>query len=389
MLRVNAKSANVNFKGTPQRLQSGVVKDYQDALCFWERLRSAKYLDVHSDKTSPYNKVIRQNNYSFLDKLTTIFDKSRFIQQFCEFTKFPNLALISQNIDNTFRTCIQNVSTDLNSRSYGIIDSGYDTTCSLGLRKAFPGSDLDKGYIIIEGNHPYLSDETLTNEFKGQLWHNLDQRIVSLNHPDTFPDVYTKNQVLSMLSKMDLASYKLFVREIMGGGSFFRMFASAIFGIHNVEKKYPDAVNSSETDPYNAAILNRAIARTLPSYEREGAKNFAFFIETVLSNLRKNPTGKTDELFSKIKASMFARKSNVTQNSAWQERINNGYLKSKLRHREQLERDFAGMDVETKYELVKDVIKSSSNDEGTRFVQFFKNDDDISNRYQRLLESLR
>lgn len=391
MLSVNVVSDfqpnKKSFKGNPERLYHGRIKDYHDALFVWERLKSAKYLDVHSDKLSPFNKIIREQNYSFLDKLTSVFDKSQFIRAFCEFTKFPNLTQISQNIDATFQNCLSNVSRYLNSTChsgtpYNVIDSGYDTTCSLGLRKAFPGSDLDKGYIIIEGNHPYYSDERAVDEFKGGLWNNLDQRIVSLNHPETYPDVYTRNQVVSMLSKMDFATSMLMVRELVKKKSLF-------WGLFGGVKKYPDSIKSNETDPYNAAVLNRDIASTLPSYEREDAKNFAFFIETVLSNLRKHPAGKTDDLFGKIKSSVFARKSNVTQNSAWQRRIDNGYLKTKLRRREQLERDFGLMDVNEKYELVKDIIKSSSNDQSSRFAQFFTNDDDISGRYQRLLDSLR
>lgn len=391
MLGINVVSdyqpKNRSFKGNPERLYYGLIKDYQDALFVWERLKSAKYLDVHSDKLSPFNKKIRAMNYSFLDQLTSVFDKSQFIQAFCEFTKFPNLGMISQNIDATFQRCLAQLSRSLNStcysaKPYNIIDSGYDTTCSLGLKKAFPGSDLDKGYIIIEGNHPCYSDETIVNEFKGGLWNNLDQRIVSLNHPETYPDVYTRNQVLSMLSKMDFATSILMVKELLKKKPLF-------WGLFGSTNKYPDSIKSNETDPYNAAILNRDLAMTLPTSEREGAKNFAFFIETVLSNLRKYPAGKVDELFTKIKTSVFAQKSNVTQNSAWQRRINNGYLKTKLRRREQLERDFALMDVNEKYELIKDIIKSSSNDQTSRFAQFFTNDDDISGRYERLLNSLR
>lgn len=387
----------INFCGTPERLYQGVVRDYHDALSVWERLKSAKYLDVHSDTTSPYNKIIRQENYSFLDKLNTVFDKSQFIRRFCEFTKFPNLAQISQNMDTTFQNCLQNVSSSLGSSCYNVIDAGYDTTCSLGLRKAFPGSDLDKGYIIIEGNHPFYSEERVVNEFKGGLWNNLDQRIVSLNHPDTYPDVYTKKQVVSNLEKMDSATYQLFFKQFAKNKLTFWGILSTAFNLPfslvnswiKINQRYPDAVNNPETDPYEAATFNRALAERLPVREREDAKNFAFFIEIVLANLRKFPKGKTDALFSDVRASIFAKKSNVTQNSAWQTRIDNGYMKTKLRRREQLQRDFGQMDIVEKYELVKDIIKSSSNDQSSRFAQFFTNDDDISDRYQRLLRSLK
>ena len=140
---------------------------------------------------------IRKDNYSFLDKLSSYVDKSAFIEKFCEFTKFPNIREVSEKIDRTFKDCLSNISRNLNGygydTTYTVVDSGYDPTCSVGLKKALPGSDLDKGYIILQGNG--YNDEEVVNKFKGELWNNLDQRIVSLNHPDTFPAVYTKKQV--------------------------------------------------------------------------------------------------------------------------------------------------------------------------------------------------
>ncbi len=47
------------------------------------------------------------------------------------------------------------------------------------------------------------------------------------------------------------------------------------------------------------------------------------------------------------------------------------------------------MELNQKYELIKDIIKYSSNDQSDKFSQYYKNDDDIDARYKHLLESLR
>ena len=65
-------------------------------------------------------------------------------------------------------------------------------------------------------------------------------------------------------------------------------------------------------------------------------------------------------------------------------------MKTKLKNRMQLEKDFYKMTTEDKYDLIKDVIKSSSNDQcDVRFSHLFKNDDDIAERYKGLLSELK
>ncbi len=389
------KQKKYTFCGTPQRLNYGAIRNYQDALSAWENLRYAKYLDVHDDKIIPFNKRIRQDNYSFLDKLTSYFDKSEFINKYCDYTGFPNLAEVSRKICFTFENCIKNITYDIggyNQDAYKVVDFGYDPTCSIGLNKALPGSDLDKGYVIINGDSDYSNEKIFTEKFCGKMWNNLDQRIVSLNHPNTFPSVYTVKQIRTMLDYLDKKSSELLNKEklqnallIMGIlGTFGIMGGNILLAL---AKKY--ASNSSSTDPYEAAKFNRDIARKIPySSDREDAKNCAFFIETVRANYKRNPY-KYDSIFNRIQDSPFAQNSNVTQIEGWQEKINGGYMKQKLRNRTQLEQDFWSMELNQKYELIKDIIKYSSNDQSDKFSQYYKNDDDIDARYKHLLESLR
>lgn len=400
---IQKSQSSPSYQGTPQRMYGCTVRNYQDALKWWENLRFSKYLDAHCNDY--YDKAIRADNYSFLDKLTTNFDKQAFIQKFCEFTKFPNLREISSQIDSTFKSCIENISQTLNYRrgdySHDIIDFGYDPTCSLGLRKAFPGSDLDKGYIILKGTGSAASDENIVNNFKGELWDNLDQRIVSLNHPDTFPSVYTKAQVKSILSTLDKKANEVeqSITTKAGIATFIAITAATLLGPAGIIGGSAIAgallgqyfkKQATTTDPYKAARFNREIAKRLTTpKDKEMAKNFAFCAEIINSNLDRKPAGKTDSFFTDIKNSPFIQNSNVTQVNAWLSKINGGYMKSKLRNREKLEHDFCQMSTDTKYELIKDIIKYCTDDQSYRFSEYFKNDDDIANRYHALLESLK
>lgn len=397
--------SNSTFKGHPLHLPYTNVRNYHDALEVWNKLKFAKYLDAHENTYS--DKLIRQDNYSFLEKLTSNYDKASFVEKFCDFTNFPNLRVVSNKIHDTFKLTIDNISAYLNARNnsseYDIIDWGYDPTCSLGLKKAFPASDLDKGYVILRGS-PYnlnLEDEKIVNDFKEQMWEDVDQRIVGLNHPNTYPSVYTKNQVEGMLNNLDGKAIDIEneVRVKNGAKAFLALTAATLLGPFAIiggsaiagallAKHFQKMATT--TDPYVAAKFNREIAKKINKPEdREQAKNFAFFIEMVAANFRRNSSGKYDSIFTRIKESPFAEHSNVTQVEAWQHKIDGGYLKSKLRNRMSLESDFYQMTTDTKYDLVKDVIKYGTDDQSDKFAKYFKNDDDISNRYERLLDSLK
>ncbi len=385
---------DLHFKGKPLLAPEISIRDYHDALKAWENLRFAKYLDVHDDKINPAYKEIRKKNYSFLDKLFSYSDKASFIEKYCDFTKFPNLRQISDNMHNTFINCVNKISNNFYSRygnsGYEVLDAGYDPTCSLGLKKAFPGSDLDKGYVILKGNEYDSRNECIVNDFKGKLWEELDQRIVSLNHPDTAIDVYTEKQIVDKINwlddiiKKDTESLRNYFTVITGVLTFPIWFPIACY---QISKEKDDDL----TDPYKAAWFNRDLAKLIKTpRERENAKNFAFFIEAVRENLKSTKDfTKTAPLFDRLKSSSFVSRSNVTQIPAWQKKISGGYLKNKLKNRMNLEKEFYTMSTEEKYELIKDIIKYSSNDQSYKVVKYFQNDDDIAGRYEELLEALK
>ena len=47
------------------------------------------------------------------------------------------------------------------------------------------------------------------------------------------------------------------------------------------------------------------------------------------------------------------------------------------------------MSTDERYELIKDMVKYSSDDQSSRFSKYFKNDDDIKDRYKSLLDALK
>ena len=105
----------LQFKAKPHLAPEISIRNYHDALKSWEFLKSAKFLDVHDDAINYANKEIRKRNYSFLDKLTSYSDKYYFIEKFCEFTYFPYLRQMSDNIHKTFIGCVNKISNNLNS----------------------------------------------------------------------------------------------------------------------------------------------------------------------------------------------------------------------------------------------------------------------------------
>lgn len=349
---------NIAFRGIPKSLPYRTIREARDALLQWDSLKSAQYLDISSDDIFPALKDIRMRNYSFLDELKSNDDKKIFIDEYRKFTGFPNLEETSNKIIAEFKRAI-NIATDYvntnSSESGKVIIAGHDSVCSVGHRKAFPGSDLDKGYVIIEGDHPFWSDERLVDEYKGQLWEHLDQRLLSVNHKDAFPNVFTKKQILTTINKFD--SLIKFDEETFKHFMYKRL---------------------RETDPVKGAEFNIIIAKNLPeTKDKIEAKNFAYLIETVRDGEtsifpKHSVSPSLMEIHRAMQNSQFCWLSNVTQMGAISRNYNDiGELKSKIQSRERLKSDFENWDIDRQYEVVKEVIKGMSGDESDKFYEYF------------------
>ncbi|MCI5824034.1 MAG: hypothetical protein MRZ90_03745 [Candidatus Gastranaerophilales bacterium] len=196
------KNGRVSF-GKPQPLPAwdGYSSTF-DIVRFIRRfdlLKHAKYTDIsemyekdeYKRKTElRENKAIRAKNFSFLDNMGDFFGPGIFVKYYKNLTGFPNMKVCSQKIKDEFTRTIGVAENKVNEmfknkdpHAADVIMYGYDDMCSVGLGYAWSGSDLDKAYVIIKGSSTsQLSDTEVVNQYKGQLWENMDTRILSVNH---------------------------------------------------------------------------------------------------------------------------------------------------------------------------------------------------------------
>ena len=323
----------------------------------FDLLKHAKYTDIsemyekdeYKRKTELHeNKAIRPKNFSFLDEIGDFFGPRIFVKYYKDLTGFPNLKESTQKIKDEFKRTINVASTNtnkmfgINSHVADIVTYGYDEMCSVGLGYAWPGSDLDKAFIIIEGSDSSSKDKEIVNQYRGQLWENMDQRILSINHYAAFPSVYTKKQVMDNIDLFD--EYTKDYTELD------KMIAYS-------------AINHTK-DPIKRAQFNLELSEKLPQYLKEEAKNFAYFIETLREcNIWTYDKAWDKELSAKMTASKFCQMSNVSGIRYHHNKHKESFeLKPKLKARKNVEKSFEDWDSKKQYNFIKNVIKNMCGD---------------------------
>jgi len=364
------RNLSLNFKSRPWEMPSFEIKDSYDAITAYDFLKKGNYLDSSDDDVIADSKLIRENNMKFLDKLHSKEDKKDFINYYKDITGFPDLAKVSKKIEREFIVGIKKSSIGLEGGE--CIAAGYDETCSVGKRLAFPGSDLDKSFIILNGTGDCTKDAELVEKFKGNLWDNVDQRILSFNHDISFPSVYTKTQVLNNIIDIDYWSGDVPVDKL-----------------HLTKLMKDEYVNLEKASEYNIAISKKFPTDKIGSVPtKQDVKNFAYFIESYRDGKLLINTYKSDVLKDKISNYPFYEYSNVAQIQAMKKAINSGKEnKSKIKQREHISEKFNNWDTDKQYNFVKALIQYSCED-NNQFDEYFKNDRNVKEAYKPLLNIL-
>ena len=362
---INHNSGTVRFQGITQRIPQITINTAQDLHNQYRYFRYARYYEALDDGIYPQNKFIRNENFSFLQRIPGYL-KNLFVETYKNLTDFPNITKVSAKINDEFVKNALNAS----NRDVKVIMAGYDPVCSVGLKHALPGSDIDKAYIILgRNNASFTGDDELIASYKGALWENVDQRILSLNNENTFPEVYTLDKMFYSLDTLDNMT------RSMGFNKYIDYFK---------DKRMYD-INPVTAGEFNILFAQKN-DETIVS--KVFAKNFAYFIESVRDGkiAYKLDDDVAKLIHNRLECSPFAMMSNVTQMGAHERQINTGMkdIKRKLQAREHLNDEFNMWADDDKFDLVKDLVKSVSKDQGHKYDKYFQNDDDIGERYNRL-----
>lgn len=367
----SSQKTTFTFTAKPYELPAINVKSAYDAMVLYNFLSLGNYLDSSDDDVCPENKQIRQTNLSFLEKLKSQEDKKIFIEHYKDVTGFPNLKLVSEKIEKEFILGIKKSLFDLETNC---ILAGYDGTCSVGKKRAFPGSDLDKAFVVLESSGNLNRDLEVIEKFKANLWNNIDQRLLSFNHDISFPNIFTTLQIKDKLNKIE----------------------SKIKNI-NIDKNYlnklleEEYVNLEKAAEYNILISkNFDIEVNDPEIEitKEDLKNFGYFIESLRDGKYLIKTDQFEYLKKDLEKSDFYNFSNLAQMKAMNKAVNEGREnKTKILLRENFEKTFNSWDLDKQLDFIKTLIKYSCEDNDS-FNEFFRNDRNVKDAYKPLLNIL-
>lgn len=368
----NKQIQNIGFKKKPYYLPQINVKSSYDAMLLFSFLSLGNYLDSSDDDVSPKNKEIRDENLKFLDKLETEEDKKNFIEHYKQVTGFPNLKQVSEKIEKEFILGIKKSSIGITGAE--CIGAGYDGTCSVGKKRAFPGSDLDKSFIILQGTGDLKEDAKIVSAFTSNLWNNIDQRLLSFNHDISFPSICTTAQILDKMNKIN----------------------SQIEHLSLDEKHLKYLIDNEYENLEKAAEYNIKISRYFlkeidyPDFQinKEDVKNTAYLIESIRDGKYLIDSPAMITLKEALSKSNFYKYSNVAQMTAMRKAVDEGREnKTKILIRENIGNIFNSWDTDKQLRFIKTLIKYSCEDNDD-FKAYFTNDRDAKNAYKPLLNIL-
>ncbi len=389
-------SAIPSFTGINRRVPEYVVNSLNDLITYWNKTSSPYYL-------SPATTQARQQFCSFLNDVPSKV-KREFVEYYKEITGFPDFKKIALKIETEFvctiKSCVKAIKKD-NDITVKVIAAGYDPTCAIGLKKAFPGSCMRNPFIIYKSKMPnffstqwqFAGNDVVEAQFYKFFHQKNNQRLlkVEFDKPDgmpTLPQPFLMKDLPKQLKFFDKYDHKI---DLNLG-----------YAIDWLKSYKLCKMQERKLDPVEGALYNISLSKLFPNSEpleiptkekRKNAKYLATFIESIRDGkyLIKDEDSMCD-LKDILNASPFAQYSNITQIKARKNLIAQGDFSSlpeKFAHRAKLETEFDKMNHEDQFELIKDIIKASYGvADNPKFAKYFKNDENLAKRYQKLDRAL-
>lgn len=356
----NGKKENISFRGGPKALDYTRAYNARDMITIWEQLFDQNCSDVFDDHNHPEYKKIRENNYRFLYQVDDLNEQKKFIRYFNAFTKFPDLKKVSERMEQAFMRAITESRIVNNvkdcSDNYDVIMVGYNTSCSVGRGLALPGSDIDGAYIILRGDcEDKTRDDEIVDNFKKTLWGCTDARLVSYNHADAFPQVYTLNQIDTYLKEIN--------KNIEENGINAITFERQKCAFQKYSSDYKSA------NPFYVEFINNFKSDKI---SKEDVKNFGFFADSLVHGKTLYSKGiEADRISNRFKNNIFCEHVNLSQISGAMKKR----PKKKLAERKKLEKNFHKYDISQQYRIIRDIIMGMSED--NKNEAFFGKDKDL------------
>ena len=402
-VKTNNKVKDVpSFRGLPYYLNISSKKELtgDEAFEYFERLKLGNYLDLNGDTKDEKARAIRKQNLSFLDKVKDVWEKDVFIDKYCEHTGFPDMQKVSSKILDEFQFAVDkscawvNIENPDLRESSKIIGFGYDGVSSVSRNTAFPGSDLDKAYVILQGSNNDFDNHMLVQNYKGKLWENTDQIILSYNHDAvSFPEVYTVKQINAMCEainktaeKMDLFSHKTVSKSKPHLLFFTKTYEEVLPSKYD---KYKELTQEYSEDYVKANQFVIDLAQHFkPNYNwdmpvnvenpsREDIYKACFIIESILHG---------DKLdFGRMRLPIDEKVGELINLSQIQALKKSTYKKEKYEKRKNMEVDFNSWNINTQFDFIKAMIKASCSD-NTGFSDYFKTHEE--DRFQSVLKAM-
>ena len=291
-----------------------------------------KYIIEHQD--GKFSEDIRKNAEAqefakVLDELCAD-EKKDFINAFCKETGFPNLNAVFQKMEGEITGAIHQLADE---NDFDVKFIGYDKNCSMGRNVAYPGSDCDALFMIIDTSKH--EESWFAGAMRWQFKDLVNQRILC-TPAGGLPEVLSTDFIEEGLELADTAYKKAGFKS-----SDFNRFEA------NLKDDSKDFVKAAE--------FNIRLAERLPSDTETRDKFYktAMFVELV--RYGKIVENNFDaEFVNRIKKSPLYRYSNILRQEGF-----SSLPKEKHTKRIQVAKNFYTMNTSEQFALIRDMIRFS------------------------------